>query len=63
MTKLQIGTILTAIALFLGLYFGCDTNPPEQAAIEKSRALTVESTDINALLLEAKSGMGPQEES
>ncbi|MCB0675896.1 MAG: tetratricopeptide repeat protein [Saprospiraceae bacterium] len=63
MTKLQIGTILMAIALFLGLYFGCDTNPPEQAAIEKSRALTVESTDINALLLEAKSGMGPQEES
>lgn len=61
MTKLQLGTIAMAIALFVGLYFGCETKPPSQAAVEKSRALTVESTDINALLLNAKEVIDPQQ--
>ncbi|MBR9919771.1 MAG: tetratricopeptide repeat protein [Bacteroidetes bacterium] len=43
--------------LFLVLYFQCETKPPAQKAIEKSRALNAESTDINALLKEAKASL------
>lgn len=54
MTKLQIGIILSAIVLTLVLFFGFDTKSENQKGIEKSRALTAVSTDINALLIEAK---------
>ena len=41
--------------LFLVLYFGCETKAPEQKAIEKSRALNIETTTITNLLRDAKS--------
>ncbi|MCB9284978.1 MAG: tetratricopeptide repeat protein [Lewinellaceae bacterium] len=55
MTKLQIGVLTLAAGLFFLLYFTCDTKPPSQHAIEKSRAITIESTDISSLLAAAKS--------
>jgi tetratricopeptide (TPR) repeat protein len=36
------------------MYFGLDTKPKKQKAIEKSRVIAAESTDINALLEDAK---------
>jgi len=60
MTKLQIIVVSSAILLFAGMYFGLDTKPEKQKAIEKSRAIEIESTDINALLEDAKSGLSTQ---
>ncbi len=54
MTKLQLFIISTTALLFLIIYFGFDTKPSKQALIEKSRTLAIESTDINAILPEAK---------
>ena len=54
MTRLQLTVIGSAVLFFLVLYFGCDTKPKEQQALEKSRALAAKSTDINNLLGEAK---------
>ena len=54
LNKIQLLTVGAAILLFAILYFGCDTKPVTQKAIEKERALSVESTNIEALLLEAK---------
>lgn len=54
MTKLQWAVIASAIGMFFILYLGCDTTPEDIKALEKSRALAAESTDINALLQEAK---------
>lgn len=59
MTKLQIGVIGAAVALLLVMYFGCDTKPEEQEALEKSRAIAVESTNLDALLIAAKGEIGP----
>ncbi len=55
MTKLQIIVVSSMILLFSGMYFGLDTKPEKQKAIEKSRVITAESTDINALVEDAKS--------
>ncbi|MBK7334741.1 MAG: tetratricopeptide repeat protein [Saprospirales bacterium] len=54
MSKLQIAVLASAAGLFLLLYFTCKTKPPSQKAIEKSRAFTMEQTDITTLLAEAK---------
>jgi len=54
MTKLQWIVIGAAVALFFIIYFGCETTPKDISALEKSRALASESTDINTLLSEAK---------
>lgn len=59
MTKLQWAVIASAIALFLVMYFGCGHKPNNIKALEKSRALAAESTDVNALLQEAKAGLSP----
>jgi tetratricopeptide (TPR) repeat protein len=59
MTKLQIAALASAAGLFLFLYFACETKPPSQKALEKSRALMIESTDINSLLAEAKNRLAP----
>lgn len=55
MNRLQIAVLASAFGLFLLLYFTCGTTPPEQQAIEKSRALMIESTDIESLLGDARS--------
>ncbi len=57
MTKLQWGIVASAIALFFVIYFGCDTRPKDIAALETSRALAAESTDITTLLGEARAGL------
>jgi hypothetical protein len=59
MTRLQIGIVGIAVALFLVLYFVFDTKPPEQKEIEKARSLTSELTDITSLLKEAKDTLSP----
>ncbi len=54
MNKMQWIVLGSAVVLFVILYFGCDTKPAAQKALEKSRALNVESTDLSELLLTAK---------
>ena len=63
MTKFQILVVSSMILLFAGMYFGLNTKPKRQKAIEKSRAIEAESTDINALLNDAKSGLSNVESS
>ncbi|MCB0586604.1 MAG: tetratricopeptide repeat protein [Phaeodactylibacter sp.] len=58
MTKLQWAVIASAVGMFFALYLGCETTPQDIKALEKSRALAAESTDINTLLREAKSSLG-----
>ncbi len=60
MTKLQIVVVSSTILLFAGMYFGLDTKPKKQKAIEKSRVIAAESTDINALLEDAKAELSPE---
>lgn len=43
--------------MFFILYLGCETKPEDIKALETSRALAAESTDINTLLQEAKSSL------
>lgn len=61
MNKAQWISILSAAALFAMLYFGFSTTPGKHKDIEKQRALAAVSTDINALLTEAKKGMSAQQ--
>ena len=60
MTKLQIIVVSSSILLFSGMYFGLETKPDKQKAVEKSRAIEAESTDINALLNDAKSKLSTE---
>lgn len=57
MTKLQWAVILSAVALFFLLYFGCERTPPDIAALEETRGLTAEATTPQALMDEAKAGL------
>lgn len=57
MTRLQIGFIGSAIALTLGMYAGCETVPRTFKDLEKSRSFSIEQTDINVLLAEAKENL------
>lgn len=61
MTKGQIATILFALALLFGMYYGCDRKPPEQKALEQSRSLVVEATDVTSLEEDARSALSPSE--
>jgi tetratricopeptide (TPR) repeat protein len=54
MTKLQLIVIGAAVVLFLVLYFGFDTTPRDIQALEKTRALSAEQTNLEVLLQEAK---------
>ena len=55
MTKSQWAAIFTALVLVLAMYFGCDRVPSAQKTLEKNRVLSSKSTNLEALLLEAKS--------
>ena len=57
MTIKHWAAISAFLLLFLVMYLGCDTKPPEQVAIEKSRALNAESTDITNLEREAMASL------
>lgn len=59
MTKGQSVLIGLSLLLFLGLYFGGSIKPTEVETAEKSRSLNSESTDINALLIDAKPSLTP----
>ena len=45
--------------MFLGLFFGGSAKPSEIKSAEKTRALNAESTDISALLQDAKPSLSP----
>jgi tetratricopeptide (TPR) repeat protein len=57
MTKMQWGVISGAVALFLVLFWGFDTKPDAQKSVEKRRVLAATSTDVSALMNEAKKSM------
>ena len=57
MTIKHWAAISAFLLLFLVMYLGCDTKPPEQVAIEKSRALNAESTDVTNLEREAMASL------
>ncbi|MCC7466959.1 MAG: hypothetical protein IT261_11850 [Saprospiraceae bacterium] len=59
MNKAQIGTIIVAVILFSGLYFGFDTKPSKHKAIEKTRSLQGESTSFQTLLEDATAHLSP----
>ena len=53
--------VLAAVALFSLLYFGFGTQPASFKDVEKQRALGAVSTDINAMLRDARKELSPQE--
>ncbi|MCB0638409.1 MAG: hypothetical protein KDC54_17385 [Lewinella sp.] len=57
MTRLQYGVIGGSVLLLLLLYLGCETTPPAQKRVERSRAATAQTTDINVLRAEAKESL------
>ena len=61
MTRLQYITIGSVFALFLVLYLACDTKPPRQRQVEKSRALMAEATDIDNLIRAAQGELAPDQ--
>lgn len=61
MTRLQVVVVVSALSLFFVMYFGCDTKPKTQLAIEKNRALSGQSADVNVLLKEAKASLTAQQ--
>ena len=54
MTRLQLLVLSLSVGLFLILYLGFDTKPRNIKALETSRALSAESTDIQVLLNSAR---------
>jgi tetratricopeptide (TPR) repeat protein len=61
MTKTQIAALVSATALFLAMYFGCETQSKDQLTLEKSRVFTAESTDVNVLIKEAQNKLEPND--
>lgn len=55
MTRSQLIVIGVAIVSTLVIYLGCETVPKSFKNLEKSRSFSVEQTDIQVLLQEAKS--------
>ena len=55
MTRSQLIVIGVSIVSTLVIYFGCETVPKSFKNLEKSRSFSVEQTDIQVLLQEAKS--------
>lgn len=58
MSRPQWISIIASTGLIALLYLAFDTKPKEQKEVERSRALVVESTDIQVLLKEAKTALG-----
>ena len=57
MTKSQWIVLSSVILLFSLLYFGLDTKSSNRSAIDRTRSLTTESTDIGVLLPPAKAAL------
>ncbi|MEZ4952451.1 MAG: tetratricopeptide repeat protein [Saprospiraceae bacterium] len=63
MNRNQWIVIIAAVALFIAMYFGCETTPDQHKIIEKQRLDNVVSTDISSLLMDAKKDLSPNDES
>lgn len=61
MTKQQLIVLIFTGLFFCTLYFGFSTKPSNRTAIERTRSLTAESTDINSILPAAKSKLSPDQ--
>ena len=61
MTRQQFITIFAAFILFVGMYFGCETKTIAHKTVEKSRALSAQSTDASLLIEEAKQSITRQQ--
>ena len=59
MTRLQLIIIAATTLLFLVLYFGCETKPDNIAALEKTRALSAETTNVQNLIMDAQASLSP----
>lgn len=59
MSKTQYIAILSTLLLFVAMYFGCDTKSKDQRQTEQSRNMAIESTDVNALINEARGSLTP----
>lgn len=57
--KAQIGALLAAAALFLGLYFGFDTRPGKNKVIDRSRAIQGEQISLESIVEKAKASLAP----
>ena len=62
MSKTQILVVALTSFLFVGIYFGGSLKPKEIKSAEKIRAVEVESTDINNLLMAAKPDLTARQE-
>lgn len=54
MGKSQLIAIASAVALFVGLYFGCEVKSHEQKAVEHARKVTGAAVDVDKILDEAQ---------
>ncbi len=63
MTRPQIILIAASLVFLAILFFGFDTVPKEQAQVEKSRALNVETAELQTLVDEARASIPPDEKS
>ncbi len=61
MTKLQIVSVVSAVLLFIVLYFGCDTVSSEQKRMGEDRKPGMVSTDISVLLKDAAEDLDPSQ--
>ncbi|MEL6636326.1 MAG: tetratricopeptide repeat protein [Bacteroidota bacterium] len=61
MSKLQLVVLSAAAVLLLLLMFGFGDKPAQQKAVDQSRALRAESTDITSLLKSAKADLSEEQ--
>lgn len=63
MSRPQYVALSAALVLFLALYLGFKTTPPSHTQVERSRALTGESTSVDQLLNDARAHLEASEAS
>ena len=61
MTKLQWLIVIGSVGLFVLMYFGCDRVPPSQQGVETNRALSAQTTTLEALLVDAKTHLNAEQ--
>ncbi|MEL6925431.1 MAG: hypothetical protein AAFO94_15390, partial [Bacteroidota bacterium] len=61
MNKQQLIVLSSAIFLFCFLYFGLDNKPRAHKEIEQRRVENAESTNINALMLDARKNLNAEQ--
>ncbi len=62
MNKAQWVLLAVGALLFLGLYYGFDTQPAKHKSIEKQRQLAAVSTDATSLLIDARAKLGAEDQ-